>query len=452
MDNVKVHYNSSHPMQLNALAYAKGSDIHVAPGQEDHLPHEAWHIVQQAQGRVQSTMQMKDGVPVNDDAGLEHEADVMGEKAIAYEGRQCYALRPPTMPASCNQSLRRFPPVIQRRLAVQNTVVVQDIASIIKLDTKVWLLQGRENDELVIKAERSPVTPDRAAPWLETMFWLGQIADIGQVPNVSRLTQQERANIASHQLVEQNKATGAGAKGIDLKTLCSNLQKDDFLIKVDKVKMGENLQSRYEAGQKEQREKVQRMSRVKGKENAFAMLTTEVAGAGLKDMAELLANPIIIFKLGRIAAYDMVLNSHDRFRPDGTANAKNIDFTKGEIPIALDNWDPYNRLGGPQDPTGKEWQWAKIAQTKEARAQYGQKVVGYLVDTYISKSSPTDLENAAIVMSLVEDFNPGIESGVQSMKGVIGTVVAERLTSTVSDPNKAEALSIIEARLRYMQG
>jgi hypothetical protein len=81
MDNVKVHYNSSQPAQLNALAYAQGSDIHVAPGQEQHLPHEAWHVVQQAQGRVKPTMQMKEGVPVNDDKSLEHEADVMGAKA-----------------------------------------------------------------------------------------------------------------------------------------------------------------------------------------------------------------------------------------------------------------------------------------------------------------------------------------------------------------------------------
>jgi hypothetical protein len=81
MERVKVHYNSARPAQLNALAYAQGTDIHLAPGQEKHLPHEAWHVVQQAQGRVQPTMQMKDGAPVNDDAGLEHEADVMGARA-----------------------------------------------------------------------------------------------------------------------------------------------------------------------------------------------------------------------------------------------------------------------------------------------------------------------------------------------------------------------------------
>jgi hypothetical protein len=82
MDDVKVHYNSQQPAQLGALAYAQGTDIHVAPGQEQHLPHEAWHVVQQKQGRVQPTMQMKEGVPVNDDAGLEKEADEMGSKAV----------------------------------------------------------------------------------------------------------------------------------------------------------------------------------------------------------------------------------------------------------------------------------------------------------------------------------------------------------------------------------
>jgi hypothetical protein len=82
MDDVKVHYNSSQPAQLQAHAYAQGTDIHIAPGQEKHLPHEAWHVAQQKQGRVQPTLQMKAGVPVNDDAGLENEADVMGAKAV----------------------------------------------------------------------------------------------------------------------------------------------------------------------------------------------------------------------------------------------------------------------------------------------------------------------------------------------------------------------------------
>jgi hypothetical protein len=55
MNDVKIHYNSDRPAQLKALAYTKGTDIHISQRQERHLPHEAWHVVQQKQGRVKPT-------------------------------------------------------------------------------------------------------------------------------------------------------------------------------------------------------------------------------------------------------------------------------------------------------------------------------------------------------------------------------------------------------------
>jgi hypothetical protein len=85
LDDVQVHYNSDKPAGLQAHAYAQGTDIHLAPGQEKHLPHEAWHIVQQKQGRVKPTMQLQNKVHVNDDKGLEKEADVMGGKALQFK-------------------------------------------------------------------------------------------------------------------------------------------------------------------------------------------------------------------------------------------------------------------------------------------------------------------------------------------------------------------------------
>ncbi|MBV7328163.1 DUF4157 domain-containing protein [Chloroflexi bacterium TSY] len=81
MDDVRVRYNSPKPAQLHALAYAQGTEIHVGPGQERHLPHEAWHVVQQMQGRVKPTVQVN-GLAVNDERGLEREANVMGTKAL----------------------------------------------------------------------------------------------------------------------------------------------------------------------------------------------------------------------------------------------------------------------------------------------------------------------------------------------------------------------------------
>ncbi|WP_372948285.1 DUF4157 domain-containing protein [Mariniphaga sp.] len=84
MDDVQVHFNSDKPESMQAHAYAQGTDIHLAPGQEKHLPHEAWHVVQQKQGRVKPTMQLQGKVNVNDDKGLEKEADVMGGKALQF--------------------------------------------------------------------------------------------------------------------------------------------------------------------------------------------------------------------------------------------------------------------------------------------------------------------------------------------------------------------------------
>ena len=83
LDDVQVHYNSPKPAQLQALAYTQGTEIHVAPGQETHLPHEAWHVVQQLQGRVVPTKQLKE-IAINDNDGLEMEADVMGDKAMQF--------------------------------------------------------------------------------------------------------------------------------------------------------------------------------------------------------------------------------------------------------------------------------------------------------------------------------------------------------------------------------
>jgi Domain of unknown function (DUF4157) len=82
MDDVKVYYNSDKPAQLQAHAYAQGTDIHLGTGQEKHLPHEAWHVVQQKQGRLKLTTQLKGKANVNDDPALEKKADVMGGKAM----------------------------------------------------------------------------------------------------------------------------------------------------------------------------------------------------------------------------------------------------------------------------------------------------------------------------------------------------------------------------------
>jgi hypothetical protein len=82
MDDVKVHYNSDKPAHVQASSYAQGTAIYLGPGQEKHLPHEIWHVVQQKQGRVKPTIQMKRNVNINDEIALEKEADSMGRMSL----------------------------------------------------------------------------------------------------------------------------------------------------------------------------------------------------------------------------------------------------------------------------------------------------------------------------------------------------------------------------------
>lgn len=81
ISRVRVHRNSSKPATLNAHAYTQGNNIYLGHGQEQHLAHEAWHAVQQSQGRVRPTLQLA-GNSINDDNKLEKEADVMGNAAF----------------------------------------------------------------------------------------------------------------------------------------------------------------------------------------------------------------------------------------------------------------------------------------------------------------------------------------------------------------------------------
>jgi len=92
--DVRVHHASSEPAQFGAAAFAQGGEVHLAAGRGDLLPHEAWHIVQQRQGRVRPNGAVG-GQPMNDDPALELEADTMGARA-AQEGA-AQERRPPNL-------------------------------------------------------------------------------------------------------------------------------------------------------------------------------------------------------------------------------------------------------------------------------------------------------------------------------------------------------------------
>ena len=78
LDDVRVHYNSALPAKLDALAYTKGNQVEIAPGQERHLPHELGHVVQQKLGVVRANAMHSSGMAMNTDASLERQANEIG--------------------------------------------------------------------------------------------------------------------------------------------------------------------------------------------------------------------------------------------------------------------------------------------------------------------------------------------------------------------------------------
>lgn len=88
---VRVHEGAQAPA-MGALAYTQGTDVHFAPGQyqpgsakgQELIGHELAHVVQQSEGRVAATTQLK-GEGLNEDDALEREADDHGARAARGE-------------------------------------------------------------------------------------------------------------------------------------------------------------------------------------------------------------------------------------------------------------------------------------------------------------------------------------------------------------------------------
>ena len=88
-----LHKNSSKAAEIGALAFVRGHEIHFAPGKfnpntregKELIVHEFTHYKQQLQGLVQPTSEIA-GMPLNDDAGLEGEADAMAAKIATEQG------------------------------------------------------------------------------------------------------------------------------------------------------------------------------------------------------------------------------------------------------------------------------------------------------------------------------------------------------------------------------
>jgi len=335
MDDVKVHYNSNKPATLQAHAYAQGTDIHVSPGQEKHVPHEAWHVVQQKQGRVKPTMQLKDNVNVNDDKGLEKEADVMGEKASSVKllKEQVSPFLPSENISSNIQvsALKSGGDAIQRILNVNNAIIANDISDVTIKKAPVFKLWGLGNDTLIVKYERFMQAADfqnNNAYGKERERAIYDLASnsLKRVPNSVRLTVLE--------IQELKNLLNATQDGGMLKNLANDYINNNappgVFIKMPEVDVGESLGALIDAA------------------NAERSTAAPEAGPNRSKVRNIILDAKKLNHLGRIAAFDLLVGNTDRFRADGNTNYDNLDFSsdKGKT-LPIDNFDP----NGPIEDT-----------------------------------------------------------------------------------------------------
>jgi hypothetical protein len=129
LSGVKVFRGSPEPEKYDALAYASQGSIHLAAGQDRHLPHEAWHLAQQAQKRVEADSALGD-VRLNTDPGLEREADRMGPAAQKLGETRTRGLgrHPPIGPSPA--AAESGQPAILQRLVFTRGLVAKVVAVI----------------------------------------------------------------------------------------------------------------------------------------------------------------------------------------------------------------------------------------------------------------------------------------------------------------------------------
>jgi len=390
LDDVRVHYNSSEPEHLDALAYTQGTDIHVASGEEQHLPHEAWHVAQQAQGRVQPTGELQGGVAVNDDRSLEQEAETMGARAATTPARS----RPTT------RAVARSRAPVQRLLAHTSPIAHGDVVSVRQVGGKlVYILDGQPNNGIVV-VKFEQFGNETLARYADRSGALRAIGGsmLQNVPGTSALTPADMQEIAQ---IPPN------VGGPDLQHLqmmaagvLNNAQGFDRLLamKMENINVGQNVEDMVTAAnQAAQQAPV--AAAVGGPQGAAAGRAGRVRGAGPAAPPPVISPQSPAWQeFGKMAAFDMLVSNTDRFKPEGV-NLQNVDL-RGQQGVSLDLVDPNSRLD-----SALPWEGEQIF---KAPAEWAMKVVGEMCDT---------LHIPRLYFQVVlQDFMTGFTSGKQFLK------------------------------------
>jgi hypothetical protein len=299
---------------------------------------------------------------------------------------------------------------VQRVLGVNNAVVAADVRTVTRLDTKVWELAGAGPQERLIVKLENPVGGETTQQFEHRhahVTFLAQQALQG-VPDASPLTQAELAEIAT---------LTPAAVGNDVTDLQQFIAAPHGLVflKVTKVEMGKHLDRRIRD--------VQAAFGPQGRKLKSGKEALDALSAQIRSQAVLRA-------LGRMAAFDLVVNNADRFRPEGTVNPKNIDFSDTNAVIPIDNLDPNNRI----DPTNpNDWQARQHMTSRAGIDAWAVLAVEDLAKKVSYAGDPFG--------DLYNDFVTGMYAGVVALKAQQGQMQG-RANATADPHSKALATEI----------
>jgi hypothetical protein len=345
--NPSLHDSPRMVAQRRQLRGNFGGAVQLQGGLEDEEP---------VQGRLATAQR------------LEGEADVMGAKAsdVMRRGapsRLVQARRDPLRPDPGQESSRvtadgRAP--VQRVLSHTTPIVTGEVDGCQQLSNKVWKLTRANGENVIIKFElMSHQTPDEFEERAHQTMHLANLVLQG-VPGMTPIAPADIVAINGIDATAQGKTDAAG-----LQQQLAN-PAGIYVYKAQTVNVGDNLQDMVDNARRE-------MKAAKGKRAMGKALTTA------QDLAAAVMNTQMMTSMGRMAAFDLIVNNYDRFRPDGTANLTNLDIGGG-VALGIDNLNPNDRLLDPNSPGVDDWEAGPIFHDAGSAMAYAMKVVDFLAE------------------------------------------------------------------------
>lgn len=280
-------------------------------------------------------------------------------------------------------------PVVQRVLDHNGAIVAADVASVTKLAAKVFMLTGQGGEEIIIKFEIA-LGGEHLDSFAARDDYTRELANLvlAGVPGAQRVTPADLGVL---------QGLAAPAVGGDVAafaaTIAPPLPPNILVLKAQKVHVGTNFADRMQT------------------------IGDELAGPGgmrafkreRSAFETQITQPAMMQSMGRMAAYDLIINNGDRFRADGTINLVNLDLGGGAA-LGIDNLDPNNRIDANM-PAG-----VPTVSSPVAMFAFANKIVAFLRAQMLS--APDAVQSAA----MRQHFMSGMVAAVRTLKAHEGVI------------------------------